>query len=73
MLSVIPLPFKTFILTISVIEGFNGSQIHITGTDANHVKILEKELKTELSQNKINEIKKIGLSIAIEGTNKNPA
>jgi len=73
MLSVTPLPLKTFILTIYIIEGFNGSQIHICGTGAKNVKILEKDLKIELLQNKINEIKKIGLSINIEWPNKNPA
>jgi hypothetical protein len=69
-LSIIPLPLKTFILTIYVIEGFYGSQIYISGTDAKHIKILEKELKIELLQNKINEIRKTGLSIDIELTNK---
>jgi hypothetical protein len=55
------------------IEGFNGSQIYISGTDAKHVKILDKELKIELLQNKINEIRKTGLIIDIEWPNKNPA
>jgi hypothetical protein len=37
------------------------------------VKTLEKELKIELLQNKINEIRKTGLSIGIEWPNKNNA
>jgi hypothetical protein len=46
---------KIHILTIYIIEVFYGSQIYVSGTDAIRVKILRKELKIELVQNKINE------------------